>query len=46
MTYGAIVESYGLDKFCHDAAKAGAEALIVADIPPEESGPLRDAAAA
>jgi tryptophan synthase alpha chain len=46
MTYGAIVESYGLDKFCHDAANAGAEALIVADIPPEESGPLRDAAAA
>ena len=46
MTYGAIVESYGLEDFCRDAAKAGAEALIVADIPPEESGPLRDAAAA
>ncbi|MGI9187460.1 MAG: tryptophan synthase subunit alpha [Gaiellales bacterium] len=46
MTYGAIVESYGLEGFCRDAANAGAEALIVADIPPEESGPLRDAAAA
>ena len=46
MTYGAIVESYGLEDFCRDAAQAGAEALIVADIPPEESGPLRDAAAA
>ena len=46
MTYGAIVESYGLEDFCRDAAKAGAEALIVADIPPEESGPLRTAAAA
>ena len=41
MTYG-----YGIEAFCRDAAKAGAEALIVADIPPEESGPLRDAAAA
>jgi tryptophan synthase alpha chain len=45
MTYGAIVEGYGLEAFCRDAAAAGAEALIVADIPPEESGSLRTAAA-
>lgn len=46
MTYGAIVEGYGIETFCRDAAAAGAEALIVADIPPEESGALRTAAAA
>lgn len=44
MTYGAIVEGYGIEDFCRDAAAAGAEALIVADIPPEESGALRNAA--
>lgn len=46
MTYGAIVEGYGEEGFCRDAAAAGAEGLIVADIPPEESGRLRDAATA
>ena len=46
MTYGAIVEGYGIERFCRDAAQAGAEALIVADIPPEESGALRTAASA
>ena len=46
MTYGAIVEAYGEERFCRDAAAAGAEALIVADVPPEESGALRDAARA
>ncbi len=46
MTYGAIVESYGEEAFCRDAAAAGAEALIVADIPPEESERLRAAAEA
>jgi len=44
MTYGAIVEGYGEEGFCRDAAAAGAEGLIVADIPPEESGRLRSAA--
>ncbi len=46
MTYGAIVEGYGEEAFCRDAAAAGAEALIVADIPPEESDRLRAAAEA
>jgi tryptophan synthase alpha chain len=46
MTYGAIVEGYGIEAFCRDASAAGAEALIVADIPPEESGALRTAASA
>lgn len=44
MTYGAIVEAYGAEPFCRDAAGAGAEALIVADVPPEESDELRAAA--
>jgi tryptophan synthase alpha chain len=43
MTYGAIVEAYGVRDFCRDAAAAGAEGLICADIPPEESGALRAA---
>ena len=46
MTYGAIVEAYGRERFCADAAAAGAEGLIVVDVPPEESGPVRDAAGA
>jgi tryptophan synthase alpha chain len=46
MTYGAIVESYGTERFCADAAAAGTEGLIVVDVPPEESDGLRDAAAA
>ena len=29
MTYGAIVESYGRERFCADAAAAGADGLIV-----------------
>jgi tryptophan synthase alpha chain len=46
MTYGAIVEAYGRERFCAEAAAAGAEGLIVVDVPPEESGALRDAAGA
>jgi tryptophan synthase alpha chain len=46
MTYGAIVEAFGIQAFCRQAAASGAEGLICADVPPEESGPLRDAAAA
>ena len=46
MTYGAIVESYGRERFCTDAAAAGVDGLIVVDVPPEESGELRDAATA
>ena len=46
MTYGAIVEAYGRERFCADAAAAGTEGLIVVDVPPEESDALRDAAGA
>lgn len=44
MTYAAIVERYGLDRFCRDASTAGATGLIVADIPPEEADDLTAAA--
>ena len=46
MTYGAIIEAYGLQAFCRQAAASGAEGLICVDTPPEESGDLRTAAAA
>jgi len=35
---------YGVDRFCRDAAAAGADGLLVVDLPPEESGEI-DAAA-
>jgi tryptophan synthase alpha chain len=46
MTYAAIVERYGVERFCADAGAAGANGLIVADVPPEEAGELDAAAAA
>jgi tryptophan synthase alpha chain len=46
MTYAAIVERYGVERFCEDAGAAGANGLIVADVPPEEAGELAAAAAA
>jgi tryptophan synthase alpha chain len=44
MTYAAIVERYGVERFCREAAEAGATGLIVADIPPEEADELEAAA--
>ena len=44
MTYAAIVERYGIERFCSDAGAAGATGLIVADIPPEEAEELSAAA--
>lgn len=32
---------YGLEKFCRDAASAGADAVLCVDLPPEESGELK-----
>lgn len=36
---------YGLARFCHDAAAAGADGLIVPDVPLDEGAPLRETAA-
>ena len=41
MTYAAIVERYGIARFCADAAAAGATGLIVADVPPDDGDELR-----
>jgi tryptophan synthase alpha chain len=46
MTYAAIVERFGTERFCADASAAGANGLIVVDVPPEEAGELGAAAAA
>jgi len=40
MTYAAPVMAYGEQAFCAAAAAAGADGVIVPDIPPDESGPL------
>ncbi len=45
MTYYNPIYRYGLERFAERAAASGAAGLIVPDLPPEESGPLRAAAA-
>lgn len=45
MTYYNPIFSLGLASFCERAARAGIVGLIVPDLPPEESEPLRMAAA-
>ena len=44
MTYLNPILSYGLDRFCRSAQEAGADGLIVPDLPATEAGPLRVAA--
>jgi tryptophan synthase alpha chain len=46
MTYAAIVERYGVARFCADASAAGATGLIVADVPPDDGDELQAASAA
>ena len=43
MGYFNPLLAYGIESFTRDAASAGADGLIVVDLPPEESGSLRDA---
>ncbi len=43
MGYYNPIFRYGLKSFCADALHAGADGLIVPDLPPEESGELEDA---
>lgn len=40
MTYYNLILRIGLHRFCRDAAGAGLDGLIVADLPPEEGGEL------
>ncbi len=44
MGYVNPIYRYGYRAFCRDAAQAGVDGLILADLPPEESAPLADAA--
>lgn len=46
MGYYNPIFSYGIPRFCADAAAAGIAGLIVPDLPPEEADILQDAAAA
>jgi tryptophan synthase alpha chain len=46
MGYYNPVLAYGIEQFARDAAGAGADGVIVVDLPPEESGPLREACTA
>ncbi len=46
MTYYNPIHHYGLESFCRDAARAGADGLIVPDLPPEEAQELQTAARA
>lgn len=43
MGYYNPLLAYGLQDFCRDAGRAGADGIIAVDLPPEESHPLRDA---
>ena len=40
MGYFNPILSFGPEKFCQEAAKAGADGLIIVDLPPEEAGEL------
>jgi tryptophan synthase alpha chain len=41
MTYSSILEAYGWERFAADAREAGADSLIVADLPIDERPELR-----
>jgi tryptophan synthase alpha chain len=41
LTYYNPVLAFGLKAFCRTSVEAGIDGVIVADVPPEEAGPLR-----
>ena len=41
MTYSSLLEAYGYERFAEDARAAGADSLIVADLPADERPELR-----
>jgi tryptophan synthase alpha chain len=43
MSYLNPVLAYGVERFCQEAARAGADGLIVPDLPPEEAEPVESA---
>ena len=46
MAYYNNIHAFGPERFCHEAALAGVDGLIMPDMPPDEAGPLRGPAAA
>lgn len=46
MGYFNPILHYGIEEFCHDAELAGADGLIIVDLPPEESAEIEPFAAA
>jgi tryptophan synthase alpha chain len=46
MAYYNTVHAFGPEQFCHEAAQAGVDGLILPDMPPDEAGPLKGPAAA
>lgn len=40
MGYLNPIHAYGYERFCHDAAGAGVDGVLLVDMPPEESGEL------
>ena len=41
MAYYNNIHAFGPERFCHEAAQAGVDGLILPDMPPDEAGPLR-----
>ncbi len=46
MAYYNNIHAFGPERFCHEAAQAGVDGLILPDMPPDEAGPLRGPAKA
>ena len=46
MAYYNSIHAFGPERFCHEAAQAGVDGLILPDMPPDEAGPLKGPAAA
>jgi tryptophan synthase alpha chain len=46
MVYYNSIHAFGPERFCHEAAQAGVDGLIVPDMPPDEAGPLKSPVAA
>jgi tryptophan synthase alpha chain len=46
MAYYNTIHAFGPEQFCHEAAQAGVDGLIMPDMPPDEAGPLKGPTAA
>jgi len=46
MVYYNNIHAFGPERFCHEAAQAGIDGLIIPDMPPEEASLLKGPAAA